>query len=74
MTCADERQRVWNSRQNPERAFDIFFTTEVNRIGLGLAICQSTINAHDGTIAASNHLDGNAQFSVRLPAPSVQLI
>ena len=36
-------------------------------IGIGLAICQSLIIAHGGSIAASNHPDGGAFFQFSLP-------
>ncbi|MBF0462256.1 MAG: ATP-binding protein [Magnetococcales bacterium] len=35
--------------------------------GLGLAICRAIVAAHGGTIAASNHPDGGALFTVWLP-------
>ena len=37
-------------------------------VGLGLAICQAIIHAHDGTIEASNLSTGGASFSFKLPA------
>lgn len=53
--------------------FQIFYTTsnkspDSNRgIGLGLAICQSIIEAHGGKISASNREGGGACFSFTLP-------
>ena len=35
-------------------------------IGIGLSICKTIIQAHGGTIAASNHTDG-AEFTFTLP-------
>ncbi|MEO5350828.1 MAG: HAMP domain-containing histidine kinase [Magnetococcus sp. YQC-3] len=35
--------------------------------GLGLAICREIVTAHGGTIAAANHPDGGAIFTVCLP-------
>ncbi|GAA0791637.1 hypothetical protein GCM10008910_03390 [Faecalicatena orotica] len=56
------------------RIFQVFYTThgkdtDTQRgIGLGLAICESVINAHGGTITARNRLDGaGAEFSFSLP-------
>lgn len=36
-------------------------------LGLGLSICRGIIEAHGGTIAATNHPDGGAVVTVRLP-------
>ena len=36
--------------------------------GLGLAICRKIVEAHHGTIAATNRESGGADFSVTLPA------
>jgi C4-dicarboxylate-specific signal transduction histidine kinase len=51
-----------------ERIFGSFFTTKDDGIGIGLALCQSIIAAHGGTIAVSNHPDGGAIFRFSLPA------
>ncbi|HFI0142275.1 TPA: sensor histidine kinase [Streptococcus suis] len=60
--------------QDLENVFQMFFTTSDDKtdqrrgIGLGLAICQSIINAHGGTISASNRTDKNgAIFKFTLP-------
>lgn len=36
--------------------------------GVGLAVVQSIVNAHDGTVTAENNATGGARFVVRLPA------
>lgn len=51
-----------------ERIFDSFFTTKHEGVGIGLAICQSIIAAHGGTLSAENLPRGGAAFSVTLPA------
>jgi C4-dicarboxylate-specific signal transduction histidine kinase len=48
--------------------FDCFFTTKEEGVGIGLAVCQSIIIAHGGSISASNHPEGGAQFRFCLPA------
>lgn len=54
--------------ENLDRLFDSFFTTKDDGMGIGLAICQSIIAAHGGTIGASNHPAGGALFRLSLPA------
>lgn len=54
--------------------FDMFYTSSLKRtdskhgIGLGLAICDSIIKAHGGSIEARNRIDGKgAEFIFMLP-------
>jgi two-component system, LuxR family, sensor kinase FixL len=53
-----------------ERIFESFYTTKDAGMGMGLAICQSIIESHGGSIAVSNHRDGGACFRVSLPVSS----
>jgi two-component system sensor histidine kinase HupT/HoxJ len=54
---------------NIDKLFDPFFTTKpVGRgTGLGLAISYGIVERHGGTLKASNHPQGGALFSLRLP-------
>ncbi len=52
-----------------EQIFDGFFTTKEGG-GIGLAICQSIVKAHGGTIQAANHPDGGAVFRFSIPTES----
>jgi len=56
------------AQEHLERIFGSFFTTKDDGIGIGLALCQSIIAAHGGTIAVSNHPEGGAIFRFSLPA------
>jgi signal transduction histidine kinase len=49
--------------------FNRFFTTSEGGMGLGLAICRTIIEAHDGRIDADNESTlGGARFTFTLPA------
>jgi len=47
--------------------FSPFFTTKPHGLGIGLAITQGIVQAHDGTITAQNNPDVGATFTVVLP-------
>jgi PAS domain S-box-containing protein len=49
------------------RMFEPFFSTKPQGTGMGLAICRSIIEAHDGRLWAENSLQGGAvlQFTLR---------
>lgn len=47
--------------------FAPFFTTKPDGLGLGLTICRSIIEAHQGQISAENPPEGGALFRVLLP-------
>jgi signal transduction histidine kinase len=49
-----------------DRIFNPFFTTKDSGTGLGLAIVHRVVEAHDGTIIASNAGDGGAKFEIRI--------
>ena len=47
--------------------FTPFVTTKAHGLGIGLTIVRTIVEAHGGTIAARNNLDGGATFIVTLP-------
>ncbi|MGY8682805.1 PAS domain S-box protein [Bradyrhizobium sp. UFLA05-153] len=56
-----------------ERLFDAFYTTKSGGLGLGLSICRSIIEAHNGRLWASPNLPRGAIFGFIAPAnPAVE--
>jgi signal transduction histidine kinase len=51
-----------------DRIFDAFFTTKSNGMGLGLAICQSIVQSHGGTLTARTNAPHGSVFRVILPS------
>ena len=47
--------------------FETFATTKPGGMGLGLSICRSIVELHDGRIALRNHPDGGALAVIELP-------
>jgi C4-dicarboxylate-specific signal transduction histidine kinase len=56
-----------------ERLFEAFYTTKSNGLGLGLSICRSIIEAHNGKLWASSNVPRGAIFRFIAPAhPAAQ--
>ena len=51
----------------PEQMFTAFYTTKPGGLGLGLSICRSIIEAHDGRLSASANDPHGARFEFTLP-------
>jgi C4-dicarboxylate-specific signal transduction histidine kinase len=50
------------------RIFNPLFTTKPSGMGLGLAICRSIIEGHDGRLSVSPGAEGGSVFQFVLPA------
>ncbi len=50
------------------RIFEPYMTTKADGTGLGLALVRQTVDAHSGTIAASDTPGGGATFTLVFPA------
>jgi PAS domain S-box-containing protein len=52
---------------NADQVFEAFFTTKEHGMGMGLAICRSIVEAHEGRIWASSEEAPGTTFSFTLP-------
>jgi signal transduction histidine kinase len=54
-----------------ERIFDSFYTTKQKGLGMGLSICRSIIQAHNGALTVVDTSDLGTRFRVTLPVDEV---
>ena len=63
------------SEEVMERVFEAFYTTKKEGMGIGLNLCRSIIESHQGRMQAENIYNGNTvvgcRFSFWLPANPV---
>ena len=71
VSVADEGTGIDESTR--QRLFDPFVTTKAEGMGLGLAICRSIVDAHEGRIWAENNPDAptGTIFNLVIPASTV---
>lgn len=56
-----------------DRAFHAFYSTKLSGMGLGLAICKWTVEAHDGTIGIHANEDGlGARVQITIPLDGLE--
>jgi two-component system sensor kinase FixL len=58
------------SHEVASRIFEPFFSTKPHGTGMGLAICRSIVEAHDGRLWAENSASGGAIFRFTLRTSS----
>jgi signal transduction histidine kinase len=52
--------------EDPHRVFEAFFSTKRNDMGMGLAICRSIINGHDGQLWAEKQGRRRRRFHIHI--------
>jgi signal transduction histidine kinase len=57
--------------QDVDRIFNPLFTTKSDGMGMGLSICRSIIDAHEGQLSVARNTPRGAVFQIILPAPAV---
>ena len=68
MLVAVEDSGIGIEPENVDRLFNAFFTTKPEGLGIGLSICRSIIEQHDGRIWATRNAGTGSTFQFTLPA------
>ena len=70
VTVEDAGTRL--NRVVTDRIFDPLFTTNLNGMGMGLAICRSIVEAHHGRLWASPNLPHGTTFRFTVPLTGIK--
>jgi PAS domain S-box-containing protein len=57
--------------QNLDRIFDAFFTTKSQGMGMGLSICRSIVESHDGHLSVAAAQPHGSIFHISLPTGTI---
>ena len=60
--------------ENADRIFHPFFTTKSEGTGMGLSICRSIIEAHDGSLSLRSASDRGSVFEILMPSGDFEAI
>jgi C4-dicarboxylate-specific signal transduction histidine kinase len=58
------------ARENIKRIFEPFYTTKPQGMGMGLTICRSIVEAHEGCLVATRSRLGGLAMQISMPASS----
>ena len=60
------------AKENVDRIFDTYFTTKADGLGMGLSICRSIIEEHNGFLWYREREGGGSQFCFILPLANTE--
>jgi signal transduction histidine kinase len=72
MVCVEVRDHGSGIKE-PERIFEPFYTTKGTGMGMGLAICRSIVEAHNGRLWAEPADPAGSELKFCLPMNSGEL-